>query len=494
MNGASQHVDGKGYSVCLDLLGNFASYHTEWGNSASGWSPTNTLGTILIQLQGVLNDMLDCSPNSVESTRKNATDLVCSCGHTGSKPFPPLKTGAKEAVQVADWKKQYEELLKETEALRIKAQAYDELVSKGVISAAPAVVAAAAAAAAVPAVSKPSFAHLVCAVTGSNPDSDPKEIFGFGVEVSQQGTASSPGEILSKTAFDGGVRRSSTNESFSFFLPIFVSNEHFSNAKACFRSSIEAIYAAMIAKRKNAGNNKSTKPEVMVLEVIGSLMNSACVATSDAKSVYHDRFIEAYLSMLRILKWTVLSFPGASKYADSQLQAFIDGARDKSSVPNLGEFLILFHASSKPESIVTALNAIITEVDCRNVRWFKDPQLKSDAKCENRLGKTFAETEISRTLICFQVAFLKLSRKTGDMTAFVDGMAPEGLIKALKEVHVQVKSQKNWADYFSFVGLKVPTQEERLAQLLDAVRYSDKMGYNGGGGGGKGKGGGGKRR
>lgn len=42
-NGATTNVDGKGTSICLDLLGNFANVHTEWGNTASGWSPGNSL-------------------------------------------------------------------------------------------------------------------------------------------------------------------------------------------------------------------------------------------------------------------------------------------------------------------------------------------------------------------------------------------------------------------------------------------------------------------
>merc|ERR1719486_426937 len=44
--------------ICLDVLGNFQSYHTEWKDSVgSGWSPAYTVTTLLVQLQSVLCDL-----------------------------------------------------------------------------------------------------------------------------------------------------------------------------------------------------------------------------------------------------------------------------------------------------------------------------------------------------------------------------------------------------------------------------------------------------
>jgi hypothetical protein len=63
--------------------------------------------------------------------------------------------------------------------------------------------------------------------------------------------------------------------------------------------------------------------------------------------------------------------------------------------------------------------------------------------------------------------------------------------QALKEMHVQVKSHKNWGDYFAFLGLEIPKMEHRDEQLLAAVKRSEACGYHGGGGGG---GGGNKKR
>jgi len=70
-SGATEIVPGKGMSVCLNLFGNFAHIHTEWGKNgeASGWSVSYTLQTALLTLQGLLPvDMLSTHPSCVSQS------------------------------------------------------------------------------------------------------------------------------------------------------------------------------------------------------------------------------------------------------------------------------------------------------------------------------------------------------------------------------------------------------------------------------------------
>jgi hypothetical protein len=491
-NGAQTEVPGKGTSICLDLLGNFANVHTEWGSSASGWSPANTLQTILIQLQGSLNDMLSGTKSHVDSSLHSARDLVCSCGHgKNGAVHPPVATGEegkKKEEAPKDWKAEYEALRAELETLRRKAAAYDLLMSAfgearaltgeaalvvekkpGAATHAPAVVAAEA----------PKLNHLVCYISGTDA-TDATELFGFGVGVGQNGALSTAGEVLSKTAFDGGVKRSSQNEPIDHFLPIYISESHFKRSKDLFRANIGAIYKDMASKKR--GKGAAPKVEIQALEILCSLMNSACVATSSANGRAHDNFIQAYFSLLRLLRWLCAAFPDVSKHADSQLEHFLKGSRSKDSVPNLGEFLILLHASTKVTWAELG-EAFVEEVDARNVRWFKDTTLQFTGPVAGRVAKTFAATDVSRSLVCFQVRFLDLAKKC-DLKQFVDGLVPEALLKALKEIHAQVKDHKNWGDYFKYLGLKVPSEQDREKQLIDSVNLSAEQRYHGGGGGG----------
>ena len=67
-NGAQTEVKDKGASVCLNILGNWSNYHSEWGTDAAGWSPSCTLETVMIQLQGSLGEMLSQDTHEVEQS------------------------------------------------------------------------------------------------------------------------------------------------------------------------------------------------------------------------------------------------------------------------------------------------------------------------------------------------------------------------------------------------------------------------------------------
>jgi ubiquitin-protein ligase len=45
--GGATSDTSEGTSICLDLLSNFKEYHSDWGTSASGWSPSMKLETLL---------------------------------------------------------------------------------------------------------------------------------------------------------------------------------------------------------------------------------------------------------------------------------------------------------------------------------------------------------------------------------------------------------------------------------------------------------------
>jgi ubiquitin-protein ligase len=52
-SGGAAYMVGNRLSICLDLFGNFAHVHTEWKTQSSGWSPSYSVRTILINLLSV---------------------------------------------------------------------------------------------------------------------------------------------------------------------------------------------------------------------------------------------------------------------------------------------------------------------------------------------------------------------------------------------------------------------------------------------------------
>ena len=308
-SGAQYEVEGKGISICLDLLGNFAFVHSEWATSgeASGWSPSYTISTILITLQGALPDMLRKDRVTVQNTQNAAKGCRCACGHKGNQHtqyFPPLACFTKKTEDVknpsssasvatttssASLTSLPEELSQLLAAVPheklqqiILQHLAEETIRKALIngddkeeeeepSPSPSL----------------SLAHLVCYATGCNPVTDPEEIFGFGVRVEMNGLIETPAEVLTYSAFESGVKRSTTNQNLDFFLPIFVSLEHWTTRGAfeLFKKSITEIFRHTTRLHPN----QFPAPPVQAAMILCSLMNSTCLAAEQAGSGGADR-------------------------------------------------------------------------------------------------------------------------------------------------------------------------------------------------------------
>ena len=387
----------------------------------------------------------------------------------------------------------YHELLKQVQVLRGKANAYDALVESferlrvgGASSACNSAEPTVEIQQQVIAKPQPSFKHLQCFGSGSVFGDDETEIFGFGVTVLNGGSLSTQCELLSKMAFDGGIRKTSTNDAIDFVLPIFINNAHFGNAKGFFRETISLLYTAYRNKMRQGAGVPQKLVELQALEILCSLMNNAVLKTSE-QGCTHDRFIHGYFAMLRLVKWLAGSFPTVSKYADDKMARFRKGERTKTAVPNLGDFLVLLHAS-KQYSWQDISAEFLEEVDARNVRWFKNTKLQSDRHMDGaiRERETFVEAAISRKIVCFQVEFVRLARDC-DLSSFVDLDVTPDLVAALKDIAKTVEKHANWNDYRKF--LRLDTKEPRARELERAVTLSIERGYHGGGakGGGRGK-------
>jgi hypothetical protein len=328
------------------------------------------------------------------------------------------------------------------------------------------------------------YEHIICYGTGCNPITDPEEIFGFGVRVELNGLIETPAEVLTLAAFDSGVKRSTMNENLDFFLPIFISLEHWQKkAFPIFKRSIDRIFA----HTTKLPPNEYPYPPVQAILILCALMNSTCLAAEKAgadKRTANDRFINGYFTILRLLKGVANNFPGASEYADKRIASFIKSStyRNKDPVtgcPNLGEFILLLHISKKYTWNDIAL-LCMEESDIRRVRWFlKDhPELiQTDRPFPDRYERNFAATETSRRLISFQVKFLLISKDV-NLNEFIDGNAPEELLQMMKKLHNEITEIKTWQEYNSFLNAPTFTNEERNQQLLDAIKESAARGYH----------------
>ncbi len=447
-NGA-QMRDSKGrIAICLNIFGNFAHVHTEWKSEAAGWSPAYTVSTVLISLQGlVMENMFSDRPSDVERMISSALKFQCpETGHDGSdqsKWFPQVITDPEVAAEIRK-KFKSENLTSNT----------------------------------------PLETFYICYGNGQFNATNSR--IGYGVHIAnpKSGILSSPCEYLSRESFvDGKVRQSSTNKPFEHWLPILIRNEDWNgpkNIKDRFVSAVDAICADI----------RFTKDiHQKVFKVCSSLMNSLVVDIMQNANNHtaNDKFINGYFSIYRLMQQYAHDVKDLVTYSNDSLQMFKEQseARVKSSVPNLGEFLMHLTISSK-FTWKDICDVFMAECEARNVYWYcfgniiRHPELANvDYTGSDRLTKVFDATAISRNLVIFQIKF-------ANVTKFVDmadinsnfGLAPDILTAELKNLYGQVVAVKDWNEFFDFVEMPRVDDKKREMQLIEAVKLSAAQGYH----------------
>lgn len=423
-HGGAQVKDAKGRSVvCLDLFGNFSKIHTEWGSSASGWSPSYTVSTILLQMQSAIMDTyLDKSSKSVELVRNfKVPDELLLDIPTGDA----MKTVSTPSIQLP------------------MCYVTRELISKS------------------------------------------GEIFCYGVTVPDRpnGSLTSPCEHLSVKAFVEGTRKSSTNREFGEFLPLYIKETHWtSDTQTLFCESIDKLYRSL--KRPDIPNYQ--KPFVILSSLMNSsvveVMNAKDHATANDKFI--DGYFAFYRLLVEMTRLFPKLITYANTQIEQFLTD--SSKRSKNTVPNLGEWLILLLVADKYEWKDVA-HAFMEECDVRNVYWYvqgsrtapgRYRELANTTIREGRTLKVFEVTPISRHLVCFQIKFIQ-DAKTTNLKLLDEnyGLTPVETKTKLKEIYNKIVNFKNWEEHFRWCGVEPVSDEIRCDQLIEAVKISNTKGY-----------------
>lgn len=444
--------DAKGrIAVCLSIFGNFAHYHTEWKDSTEGWSPAYTVSTILISLQGlVMANMFSDRPSDVERMISSAMKFQCpETGHDGSdqtKWFPQVITDPAVAAAIVE--KYREEN---------------------------------------PSANTPLETFYICYANGQLNASNASIGYGVHIENRNNGILWSPCEYLSQESFsDGKVRKSSTNKAFEYWLPLLVKSEDWKGPKNIKKQLLLAVNDICSEIKFQKEDHQK------VFKVCSSLMNSLVVEIMKNKenATANDKFINGYFSIYRLLQQYAQDHQELVDYCDEALTTFKEDSksRAKSTVPNLGEFLMNLTISSK-FTWKDICHVFMAECEARNVFWYGvgtatnraphreliDPAYKGD-----RVKKVFNATAVSRNLVMFQIKF-------ANVTKFLDlneldsnfGLAPEILTAELKNLYGQVVAVKDWNEFYDFVEMPRVDDAQREMELIEAVKLSASQGYHG---------------
>ena len=159
--------------------------------------------------------------------------------------------------------------------------------------------------------------------------------------------------------------------------------------------------------------------------------------------------------------------------------------RNKTKVPNLGEF-ILYPLLTSKYTWKDISKSFIEECDARCVFWYVQGTYQQMASCPDlsnpsiidRADRVFKATETSRNLVCYQAKFSQFA-KSLTLSNFDDnrGFVPDDINSQIKKFYQNITSIKSWKDYFQWLDMAVPT--DRNAELLLALQNSLSNGYHG---------------
>jgi len=276
-------------------------------------------------------------------------------------------------------------------------------------------------------------------------------------------------DLLSAGAFDSGLRQSQWNESFTEWLPLFLTQEHFQRAQPRFERS-------MVRLSPHWGTSRFHP--FMILEVVPKLMNTMIVLLCDKGLEASDRALDGYFLLWRLLLGSVRAY-NLQGEVEGRLKAFLSpGNRTKDAVPSMGDWLPLLAVQKSLASAWAVLaQPVLEETFDRNVLWVcRDrPEFAQPAKNvlgegadSDRLQATLASTRVSKRLLMFHVRFLEfVGRQTADLFF---GMPPQHLRRDFKEAVQAILAVDRWPDFFAACRRPCPGP----ARLTDILKQATK--------------------
>jgi ubiquitin-protein ligase len=290
--------------------------------------------------------------------------------------------------------------------------------------------------------------------------------------------------ISLKSFYKNGVRRSLSNETFGFWLPLYFKQEH----------KEKTLFLAKKALSFICTNNSNRFETNMVAKVLVK-----CISTTILKIIEQKRHpsilvIRHLLNFHVLLLLFVREYPELVTYFDLEIEKFIKSEenRIKKNCPNLILIMVylLFSEKYQFKDIINAYNE--EQLD-RQVFWIlkKIPELEDDTGTfsvdENRVRVTFMSQVIGYMLVCFYNDYIKIIRgkfKTWmDMLEYMEkrsGKLEDSVENAIQKAFFDAEENiKDYKDYYTHIGVEVKSFDDICTRLKEAVKNSKRKKYHG---------------
>lgn len=485
--------------ICLDILGNFGGVHTEWkAEVGSGWSPAYTVTSLLIQLQSVLCDvglqMCQQQRNQTYASAQRFAEQHPECilellDEDDVRDLREEKVLKQKFVKVCsgdDVLIARVQLFAKRSGFANNSSHMEEFlclladVTKGHTAST-----SAGTSGTVSPLSVDIDENICCFSTGKLYT---EALLGVGVsrEKNNLGTA---GELLSKEAFDSGLRQSTNKSAFEFFLPVWINSSHAEKSEAwrlALRDSCRLIGKEVY--------NIVADDERVMLEIFPRLINQLIVEMMrpDAPKSEAIATFEAMSNFWRVFRYLVDGRPSLQKSICKTLTNFVkdESKRHKDVTPDVGALLVMYTACQGYEGCPPRgvfIQAYNDESSLRQVMWWQRSGTTPKAQ------PVFEATRVSRNLFMFQLTVIDII--LGDVQEVKKQMEitncklPHRLEKLQMEWRKRKEITDTWPKYFKAIGAPLPSFPSTDAWIAFCVQSAAEKGRKyGGNDHGKGKG------
>eukprot|EP01035_Chromulina_nebulosa_P023592 gene23592-30592_t len=225
-------------------------------------------------------------------------------------------------------------------------------------------------------------------------------------------------ELMSQSAFRAGVRKTTWGETIQGWLPIFLTSQHFSTARAGVEESLTRL-APLVGLTGSLCFNPLT-----VLEVLPRLMKTMIVLLVDNGIEDVDSVLRGYCMLHRLFIALVQQYPQLQTEIFKRLQLFMtqSSKRSKQECPDLGNLMPLLSVCDRLGWIDLS-PALLGESFARQVLWScRDvPELAKIQRIRHRgsldidqtkrdlLQRLFESSATRRRLFSFHCCFLRIT-------------------------------------------------------------------------------------
>lgn len=309
-------------------------------------------------------------------------------------------------------------------------------------------------------------------------------------------------DLLSEHAYQqNGVRRTLWGETFTHWLPLYLSAEHFERALPALQRSMARVVAMQrLAGRGRGGFSmaRAAFDPLIVLDVIPPLMNTMVVLIADKGIHASDKALEAYCQLQRLLQALVWRFPTLRREVDRRVREFCEteAGRSKERCRSVGNLLPLLGVCSH-FSWPKISAALAQESMDRSVLWVcrKHPSyarrhagtIDSAAPADRTyLAGCFEAVIVGRRLLMFHAMFLRrVARPPGTTPGglarqadLLYGAPPRWLAELVRQEVARILEVDSWQGYYAALGLACPGPKELELSLCTATSNSLRRGYH----------------